>query len=41
MLDSGAEVGTVCVHTDTPDAVTMMRAVRAMLVARGIEVTPP
>lgn len=41
MLDSGADVGTVCVHTDTPDAVAMVSAVRAMLVARGIEVTPP
>jgi lactam utilization protein B len=29
------------VHTDTPDAVAMVSAVRAMLVARGIEVTPP
>lgn len=35
------EVGTVCVHTDTPGAVAMVSAVRDMLGSAGIVVAAP
>jgi UPF0271 protein len=43
MLASGpaAEIGTVCVHTDTPGAVAMVAAVREVLRDSGITVAAP
>ncbi|MET0703627.1 MAG: 5-oxoprolinase subunit PxpA [Mycobacterium sp.] len=35
------EIGTVCVHTDTPGAVDMVAAVRQMLVHSGFTITAP
>lgn len=37
----GADIGTVCVHTDTPGAVTIMAAVRNTLSIRGFRVEAP
>ena len=38
---SSAEIGTVCVHTDTPGAVAMVAAIRDMLSAAGTVVASP
>lgn len=38
---SAADIGTVCVHTDTPNAVALLSAVRTMLLATGIEIASP
>lgn len=38
---AGDEIGTVCVHTDTPGAVAMVTAVRGMLTSSGVQVAPP
>lgn len=35
------EIGTVCVHTDTPGAVAMLAAVRDMLSTAGVAVAAP
>lgn len=35
------DIGTVCVHTDTPGAVAMMSSVRDMLSTAGVTVTAP
>lgn len=34
------EIGSVCVHGDTPGAVSLARAVRSRLVAAGLEIAP-
>jgi UPF0271 protein len=39
-VDVDLEPGTVCVHGDTPDAATLVRAIRARLAAEGIDVRP-
>jgi UPF0271 protein len=39
-LAEGGQVRTVCVHGDSPDAVTAARAVRAALVRAGFDVRP-
>jgi UPF0271 protein len=36
----GVEAESVCLHGDSPGAVTMARAVRDQLVANGIAVRP-
>jgi UPF0271 protein len=39
-VDVDLAPGTICVHGDDPDAVTLARAIRARLAAEGIEVRP-
>lgn len=39
--DCTGDIGTVCIHTDTPGAVAMMTAVRDILTAAGVHVRPP
>ena len=40
MIANGAGE-TVCVHGDTPQAVTLARTIRARLIAAGVDVAPP
>ena len=37
----GDAIETICVHTDTPGAATIMTAVRDILASSGVRITPP